>query len=57
MDFYFFGNDATFVSIMNSGFSGDEFVKQAFYSTSGFTWVPAGPKEKIVKELISTDFM
>ena len=41
-----YGNDATFVSITNSGFSGDgdELVKQALDSTGGFTWVLAGLK-------------
>jgi len=41
-----FGNDATFVSITNSGFSGDGdvLVKQALDSTGGFTWVLAGLK-------------
>jgi uncharacterized protein YndB with AHSA1/START domain len=41
-----YGNDATFVRITNSGFSGDgdELVKQALDSTGGFTWVLAGLK-------------
>jgi len=41
-----YGNDATFVSITNSGFSGDGdvLVKQALDSTGGFTWVLAGLK-------------
>ena len=41
-----YGNDATFVSITNSGFSGDgdELVKQALDSMGGFTWVLAGLK-------------
>ena len=41
-----YGNDATFVSITNSGFSGDgdELVKQELDSTGGFTWVLAGLK-------------
>src|SRR5216684_3856565 len=41
-----YGNDATLVSITNSGFSGDgdELVKQALDSTGGFTWVLAGLK-------------
>jgi uncharacterized protein YndB with AHSA1/START domain len=41
-----YGNDATFVSITNAGFSGDgdELVKQALGSTEGFTIVLAGLK-------------
>ncbi|SRR6266436_2543264 len=41
-----YGNDATFVSITNAGFSGDgdELVKQALASTGGFTIVLAGLK-------------
>jgi uncharacterized protein YndB with AHSA1/START domain len=39
-------NDATFVSITNSGFQGDgdSVVAQALNSTGGFTWVLAGLK-------------
>ena len=38
--------DATFVSITNSGFSGDgdQVVEQALGSTGGFSWVLAGAK-------------
>jgi uncharacterized protein YndB with AHSA1/START domain len=41
-----YGNDATFVSITNAGFSGDgdKMVEQALGSTGGFTWVLAGLK-------------
>jgi uncharacterized protein YndB with AHSA1/START domain len=41
-----YGNDATFVSITNAGFSGDGdgIIKQALDSTGGFTWVLAGLK-------------
>jgi uncharacterized protein YndB with AHSA1/START domain len=41
-----YGNDATFVSITNSGFSGDgdDIVNQALDSTGGFTIVLAGLK-------------
>ncbi len=41
-----YGNDATFVSIANAGFSGDGdgIIKQALDSTGGFTWVLAGLK-------------
>lgn len=40
------GNDATFVSVTNTGFQGDgdEIVAQALDSTGGFTWVLAGLK-------------
>ena len=39
-------DDTTFVSITETGFSGDgdEVVKQALQSTGGFTWVLAGLK-------------
>jgi uncharacterized protein YndB with AHSA1/START domain len=38
--------DATFVTIVNSGFAGDadELVQQALNSKGGFTWVLAGAK-------------
>ncbi|MBI5035524.1 MAG: SRPBCC family protein [Chloroflexi bacterium] len=38
------GNNATFVSITESGFGGDEAVNQALDSTAGFTMVLAGLK-------------
>jgi uncharacterized protein YndB with AHSA1/START domain len=40
------GDDATFVSITNAGFSGDgdEVVQQALGAQGGFTWVLAGLK-------------
>ena len=49
-----FGNDATFVSITNSGFSGDGdvLVKQALDSTGGFTWVLAGLKAYLEHNII-----
>jgi uncharacterized protein YndB with AHSA1/START domain len=49
-----YGNDATFVSITNSGFSGDgdDIVKQALDSTGGFTIVLAG-----LKALLEHDIM
>ncbi len=49
-----YGNDATFVSITNSGFSGDgdKIVEQALASTGGFTWVLAG-----LKALLEHDIM
>jgi uncharacterized protein YndB with AHSA1/START domain len=41
-----YGSNATFVSVTNSGFRGneDEIVKQALDSTGGFTWLLAGLK-------------
>ena len=41
-----YGNDATYVSITNSGFTGDgdEVVNDALDSKGGFTWVLAGLK-------------
>lgn len=41
-----FGGSATFVSVTNYGFRGneDEIVKQALDSTGGFTWLLAGLK-------------
>jgi len=41
-----FGDDATYVSITNSGFSGDEdeVINQALDSKGGFTWLLAGVK-------------
>jgi uncharacterized protein YndB with AHSA1/START domain len=41
-----YGNDATFVSITNSGFSGDgdKITSDALGSKGGFTWVLAGLK-------------
>ena len=41
-----YGNEATYVSITNSGFDGDEdeIVDQALDSKGGFTWVLAGLK-------------
>ena len=41
-----FGTDKTFVTITNSGFTGDddEIVAQALDSKGGFTWVLAGLK-------------
>jgi uncharacterized protein YndB with AHSA1/START domain len=41
-----YGRDATYVSITNSGFSGDgdKAVRDALDSTGGFTWVLAGLK-------------
>jgi uncharacterized protein YndB with AHSA1/START domain len=49
-----YGNDATFVSITNSGFGGDgdDLVKQAIDSTGGFTMVLAG-----LKALLEHDIM
>lgn len=40
------GNDATYVTITNSGFQGDgdKVVRYALDSTGGFTWVLAGLK-------------
>lgn len=40
------GNDATYVTITNSGFQGDgdKVVRDALDSTGGFTWVLAGLK-------------
>jgi uncharacterized protein YndB with AHSA1/START domain len=40
------GNDATYVTITNSGFKGDgdKVVRDALDSTGGFTWVLAGLK-------------
>ena len=40
------GNDATYVSVTNSGFggNGDKAVADALESTGGFTWVLAGLK-------------
>jgi uncharacterized protein YndB with AHSA1/START domain len=41
-----FGNDATYVSITNSGFKGDgdQLVSDVLDSKGGFTWVLAGAK-------------
>ena len=41
-----YGDDATFVSVTESGFGGDgdEVMKSALDSTGGFTWVLAGLK-------------
>jgi hypothetical protein len=41
-----YGNDATYVSITNSGFigDGDKVVNDALDSKGGFTWVLAGLK-------------
>ena len=41
-----YGNDATYVSITNSGFKGDgdKVVSDALDSKGGFTWVLAGLK-------------
>jgi uncharacterized protein YndB with AHSA1/START domain len=41
-----YGNDATYVTITNSGFQGDgdKIVRDALDSTGGFTWVLAGLK-------------
>jgi uncharacterized protein YndB with AHSA1/START domain len=41
-----YGNDATYVSITNSGFKGDgdKLVNDALDSKGGFTWVLAGAK-------------
>jgi hypothetical protein len=41
-----YGNDATYVSISNSGFKGDgnKVVTDALDSKAGFTWVLAGLK-------------
>jgi uncharacterized protein YndB with AHSA1/START domain len=41
-----YGKEATFVSVVNTGFqgAGDEIVAQALDSTGGFTWVLAGLK-------------
>jgi len=41
-----YGNDATYVTITNSGFQGDgdKVVRDALDSTGGFTWVLAGLK-------------
>jgi len=41
-----YGDGATFVTVTNSGFHGneDEIVKQALDSTGGFTWLLAGLK-------------
>jgi len=41
-----YGNDATYVSITNSGFTGgaDKVVNDALDSKGGFTWVLAGLK-------------
>jgi uncharacterized protein YndB with AHSA1/START domain len=41
-----YGNDATYVSVTNSGFggNGDKVVANALESTGGFTWVLAGLK-------------
>ena len=43
------GDKATFVSVANSGFRGNEdsIVKQALESTGGFTWLLAGLKAYI----------
>ena len=40
------GESATFVSVTDSGFQGndDEIVRQALESTGGFTWLLAGLK-------------
>jgi uncharacterized protein YndB with AHSA1/START domain len=57
-----YGNDVTFVSITNSGFSGggDDVVKQALDSTGGFTIVLAGLKalleHRIMLNLIGDRF-
>ncbi len=44
-----YGNDATYVSITNSGFKGDEdkVVSDALGSRGGFTWVLAGLKASL----------
>jgi len=41
-----YGDDATYLSVTNSGFKGDgdKLVKDALSSTGGFTWVLAGLK-------------
>ena len=39
-----YGSDATFVSIVNRGFSGDDAIGHALSSTEGFTLVLAGLK-------------
>jgi uncharacterized protein YndB with AHSA1/START domain len=41
-----YGDDATYVTITNSGFQGDgdKIVRDALDSTGGFTWVLAGAK-------------
>jgi uncharacterized protein YndB with AHSA1/START domain len=48
------GDDATFVSISNSGFAGDgdEIVKQALQSTEGFTLVLAGLKALLEHDIL-----
>jgi len=47
------GNDATYVTITNSGFQGDgdKVVKDALDSTGGFTWVLAGLKGLLERDI------
>jgi len=47
------GNDATYVTITNSGFQGDgdKVVKDALDSTVGFTWVLAGLKGLLERDI------
>jgi len=47
------GNDATYVTITNSGFQGDgdKVVKDALDSTGGFTWVLAGLKALLERDI------
>ena len=48
------GEDATFVSVTNTGFQGDgdAVVAQALDSTGGFTWVLAGAKAFLEHNLL-----
>ena len=48
-----YGNDATYVTITNSGFQGDgdKVVRDALDSTGGFTWVLAGLKALLEHDL------